>query len=152
MATDLIGEEARSWIGRSEPIPPVEISRREIIKYSIATQQRVAKYVRGDEAPPMFFFGVFRPVVDLEDLSSDGLAPATLLPELSLKRVMAGGTKIRYHRPVRPGDVLVGERTLVDMVEKQGRTGPLIFVDYELRVTTDDGEPVLDERLTQILR
>ncbi len=148
----LVNEEARSWIGRSEPIPPVEISRREIIKYSIATQQRLPKYLRGDEAPPMFFFGVFRPVVDLDKLSTDGLAPTKLLPQLPLQRVMAGGTKIRYHRPVRPGDHLVGERTLVDIVEKQGRSGPLIFIDYELRVTTDSGEPVLDERQTQILR
>ncbi len=150
--SELVNEEARSWIGRSEPIPPVEISRREIVKYSIATQQRVEKYLRGDEAPPMFFFGVFRPVVDLDDLSADGLAPTKLLPPLPLKRVMAGGTKIRYHRPVRPGDRLVGERTLVDIVEKQGRTGPLIFIDYELRVRTASGEPVLDERQTQILR
>ncbi|HJM52088.1 MAG TPA: MaoC family dehydratase N-terminal domain-containing protein [Alphaproteobacteria bacterium] len=149
---ELITPEIRAWIGRSEPPVRVEVTRRDIVKYAIATEQRLAKYREGDEAPPMFAFGAFREVVPLDQLGPDGIARQSLLPELPLKRVMAGGIKVRYHRAVRPGDVLVGTLQLADIFEKQGSSGPLIFVVYELKVETADGEPVMDESQTRIVR
>ena len=65
---------------------------------------------------------------------------------------MAGGTEIRQHRPIRPGDVLVGTRRVVDMYEKQGSSGPLIFTVRELAVTTTGGEAVMEEIQTSIAR
>jgi 3-methylfumaryl-CoA hydratase len=48
--------------------------------------------------------------------------------------------------------VLVGRLELADIFEKQGSSGPLIFVVYELKVETEDGEPVMDESQTRIVR
>ena len=149
---DLITPEIRAWIGRSESIPRIEVTRRDIVKYASATEQRLDKFRRGDEAPPMYLFGALRPVVPLEQLGPDGIPNHALLPELPLKRVMAGGTKIKYHRPVKPGDVLVGTHTLTDIYEKKGSTGPLIFIVYELKVATESGEPIMDETQTRIIR
>lgn len=148
----LITPEIKAWIGKAEPSYREEIIRRDIIKYAIATEQRRQKYLAGDEAPPMFVFGVFRRVVPLNDLGPDGIAAHSLLPDLPLKRVMAGGTDMELYRPVKPGDVLLATRTLVDIYEKSGSTGPLIFIVYELSVTTEDGEPVMKERTTRIVR
>ena len=100
----------------------------------------------------MFLFGLVRPILGPGELAPDGLAEDALLPRLPLERTMAGGTKIRYHRAVRAGEVLEATRTLVDIYEKSGRSGPLIFVVYELRVTTTDGEPIAEETQTRIVR
>ena len=100
----------------------------------------------------MFVFGLFRPLVAMDVLGPDGLAPQMAMPDLPLKRVMAGGTKMRIHRPIRAGDDLLGTRTLVDVTEKEGRQGPLIFLKSELRITTDKGEPVMEELQTRIVR
>ena len=127
-AAAMITPDIRAWIGRTEAIGPLEVSRREIVKYAIATEQRLAKYLRGDEAPPMFLYGLLFPVVPLERIGSDGLPQRALLPTLPLKRVMAGGTRTRYHRAVRPGDVLQGTLRLKDIYGKDGSTGPLLFV------------------------
>jgi 3-methylfumaryl-CoA hydratase len=148
----LISEEARRMIGASEPPVRVEVSRVDIMKYAVSTEQVLEKYLTGDEAPPMFLFGVLRPVVPLDQLGPDGIADASLTPELPLKRVMAGGTKVRYFRPVKPGDVLVATRSLVDMYEKSGSQGPLIFLVYKLDVRTGAGEPVAEETQTRIVR
>ncbi len=51
-----------------------------------------------------------------------------------------------------PGDVLVSERTLTNIYEKEGRSGPLIFYEIVMKVTTEAGEPVLTETTTRILR
>lgn len=148
----LLSPEIMSWVGRSEPAVHVEVSRREIIKYAIATEQTRDVYLAGDEAPPMFAYGLFRPLAAINTLGTDGLAPTSAMPELPLRRIMAGGTKMRLHRPIGPGQTLVGRRTLVDIFEKQGKQGPLIFLVYELRITTDNGDPVLEEIQTRIVR
>lgn len=150
--TDLVTPEIRLWVGRSAPPVRLEVTRRDIVKYAIATDQRVEKYLRGDEAPPMFLFNAHQPLVPLDRLRPDGLTPDPLLPELPLKRVMAGGITNYYHRPIGPGDVLRLTRTITDIYEKQGRSGPLIFVDYAVRVETEAGELVMEETRRRIFR
>ena len=101
----------------------------------------------------MFIFNLFSEIAPLAALRQDGLARGTTGgPKLPLKRVMAGGTEIRQHRPIRPGDVLVGVRRVVDMYEKEGRTGPLILTVRELVISGADGEPVMEEIQTSIAR
>ena len=148
----LLTPEITAWIGRTEDPVTVEVSRRDIIKYAIATEQRRDAYVRGDEAPPMFTSSLFRPLVPMEELGPDGLPPVAGLPELPLKRRMAGGVQMKVHCAAVPGDVLTGVRTLSDIYEKQGRQGPLIFLVQTLRITNAAGDPVLDEIQTRIAR
>ena len=150
--SELISEDARSWIGRSGEPQRIEINRSDIVKYAIATEQRQEKYLKGDEAPPMFMYGALRPLVPMDELGPDGISVDKFLPELPLKRVMAGGTEMTFHRTVHPGDVIVATRSLSDIIEKQGSTGPLILVVYDLRVETEAGELVMEERQTRILR
>ncbi|MDE0726409.1 MAG: MaoC family dehydratase N-terminal domain-containing protein [Alphaproteobacteria bacterium] len=150
--SELISAEARSWIGRSADPVRIEISRTDIRKYAIATEQQQAKFLNGDEAPAMFLFGALRPLIPMDQLGPDGIPPDKFLPDLPLKRVMAGGTEMQFHRSVKPGDVLIATRSLHDLVEKQGKTGPLIFVSYNLRVETEAGELVLEEKQTRIFR
>ena len=150
--SELISEDARSWIGRSGEPQRIEINRSDIVKYAIATEQRQEKYLKGDEAPPMFMYGALRPLVPMDELGPDGISVDKFLPELPLKRVMAGGTEMTFHRTVHPGDIIVATRSLSDIIEKQGSTGPLIFVVYDLQVVTEAGELVMEERQTRILR
>jgi hydroxyacyl-ACP dehydratase HTD2-like protein with hotdog domain len=75
-----------------------------------------------------------------------------MFPELPLKRAMAGGLKVEYHRPIKPGDQLSSTRTLTDIYQKQGSSGPLIFVEVTMEVVNGAGELVLIEKTTRILR
>ncbi|MGR8950100.1 MAG: FAS1-like dehydratase domain-containing protein, partial [Gammaproteobacteria bacterium] len=150
--SNLITDEVRDWIGRSDPPITLEVTRRDIVKYSIATEQRLEKYLCGDEAPPMFLFGAERPLTPIDQLGPDGLMQDKLLPELPLKRVMAGGVKKKFSSKIRPGDTLNITRTLSDIYEKSGSSGPLIFVVYEINVTNQDEELVLQEIQSRIIR
>jgi hydroxyacyl-ACP dehydratase HTD2-like protein with hotdog domain len=148
----LLTLEARAWLGRTAPPLTEMVSRREIRKYSIATGQRLPKYLHGDEAPPMFHAHFFQDLVLLEEMQPDGQSPNELTPPLPLQRVMAGGREIEYFRPIVPGDTLTATRTRVDLYEKDGRSGPLIFVVIEMRVTDAQGKPVVTEKRTRIMR
>ena len=149
----LLTNEHFDSIGTAEPSIEVEISRREIQKYAAATEQRQARYIQGDEAPPMFIFNLFSPISSLANMRADGLARGKATgPKLPLKRIMAGGTQINQHLPIRPGDRLTGTRKITDMYEKQGSTGPLIFTVRSLAITNIQGELVLEEIQTSIAR
>jgi 3-methylfumaryl-CoA hydratase len=131
----------------------VEVSRRDIVKYALATEQRLEKYLRGDEAPPMFVFNLFGALRPLGELRPDGLPRgAAAGPALPLKRVMAGGTELIQHRPIRPGDRLTATTRLTDLYEKAGAQGPLIFSVRSMRVVDAGGALVLEEIQTAIAR
>ena len=139
-------------IGQSAPPKTELVTRRDIRKYSVATGQRQQKYLAGNEAPPMFHLALFWDVVELDQLTPDGLSIDALLPNFPLERAMAGGLKIEYHKPILAGDVLVATRTLTDIYEKQGSQGPLIFYEVVMKVETESGDPVVTETATRILR
>lgn len=149
----LINAELKAAVGRSLPPETREVTRREIRKYALATGQRLRRYLDGDEAPPLFLFGLFLDLCSLDQLLPDGRQPDVgVVPPLPLSRVMAGGSEMTLHRPIRAGDVIRRHQTLVDLFEKEGRQGPLIFAVVENRFETEAGEPVLTERLTRIAR
>ena len=86
-------------------------------------------------------------------MRADGLARGKATgPKLPLTRIMAGGTQINQHLPIRPGDRLTGTRKITDMYEKQGSTGPLIFTVRSLAITNAQGELVMEEIQTSIAR
>lgn len=148
----LLSAELLANIGKSAPPRTEVVTRRDIRKYSIATDQRQRKYLDGDEAPPLYHVALFWDVVELDELTPDGVSIDKLLPKFPLERAMAGGLNIQYHEKIRAGDTLIGTRTLTDIFEKQGRSGPLIFYEVVLEVTRDDGAPVITEKTTRILR
>jgi hydroxyacyl-ACP dehydratase HTD2-like protein with hotdog domain len=150
--TGILSNELLANIGRAATPRSELASRREIRKYSIATGQRVKKFLIGDEAPPMFHVALFWDMVELDLLLPDGISVDTLLPEFPLQRAMAGGLKIDYHLPIFAGDNLTATRTLTAIYEKQGSQGPLIFYEVVMNVVNDSGEAVLDEKTTRILR
>lgn len=148
----LLDDTILACIGNSAEPQTGLVTRRDIRKYSVATGQRLRKYLDGEEAPPLFHIALFWDVVELDQLLPDGLSVDPLLPDFPLKRAMAGGWNIRYHRAIVAGDELVMTRTISNIYEKMGSRGPLIFYEMTRDVRTGSGEPVLTEKITRILR
>jgi hydroxyacyl-ACP dehydratase HTD2-like protein with hotdog domain len=149
---DSIEPSLRALIG-TRAAPQTElVTRRDIRKYSVATAQRLQKYIDGDIAPPFFHLSLFWPVVLLTDIASDGCARDALFPEAGSRRPLAGGMKVEYYRPIRPGDFLTANRTLASIYEKQGSSGTLLFFNVTTRVTNASDELVLIETTTRIQR
>ena len=148
----LLTPELLANIGRKAEPKREIVTRRDIRKYAIATNNPQRKYLDGDVAPPMFHVPLFWDVVELDQLSPDGVSIDPLLPKFPLERAMAGGLEIEYLKPINPGDWLTCNRTLTDIYEKDGRSGPLIFSEVIMEVSNDDDEVVIREKTTRILR
>ncbi|MDG2461005.1 MAG: MaoC family dehydratase N-terminal domain-containing protein [Luminiphilus sp.] len=150
--SDLLTEDILAHIGKQSAPRTEIVTRRDIRKYAVATNNRQKKYLDGDVAPPLFHLHLFWDVVPLGELSPDGVSIDTLLPKFPLEKAMAGGLDITYHRPITPGDWLTATRTLTDIYEKSGRSGPLIFYEVLMEVCDNAGERVVSEKTTRILR
>ena len=150
--SSLLSEQMLGNIGRSSPPKTELVTRRDIRKYSVATDQRLKKYLDGNEAPPLYHIALFWDVVELERLNPDGVFIDALVPDFPLKRAMAGGVKLDFHQPIVPGDVLTAQRTLTEIYEKSGSSGPLIFYVIVTEIENQAGEAVLTEKTTRIMR
>lgn len=63
-----------------------------------------------------------------------------------------GGSEWTFHRPVRVGDHLTETVKILDMAEKPGRTGQLLFITRETKQTNQKGELLQTIRHIAIFR
>lgn len=160
----LITDEIRSWIGREVAPWTIEVTRRDVARFAVATDdpnplyldENIAQHSRYGRliAPPLFYMAPLTEPVPETELRTDGLPLEGKfpVPPTSLPRLMDGGTEVEFLQPVLVGDVLTGRSRITEIYQKKGRSGPLIFVQRETTFTNQDGELVLVEKGTTILR
>ena len=56
--------------------------------------------------------------------------------------VLHGSTEIECHQPVRPGDVITVTPTIKNVRERQGKTGKMLFVIFDMVYKNQRQEPV----------
>ena len=71
------------------------------------------------------------------ELLEDGLAP-TARPPIPGLMAMGGGQSLEFHAPIYCGEAVFGMRTIVDVEEKQGRSGLLVTITEEIRYSSAD--------------
>ncbi|MGE0680608.1 MAG: MaoC family dehydratase N-terminal domain-containing protein [Candidatus Binatia bacterium] len=160
----LITEEIRSWIGHETPPWTIEATKLDIRRFAVATDDVNPLYLDeeyaknsghgGIIAPPLFYMAPLTNPVPESELRPDGLPYEGKfpIPPTPLLRLMDGGTEIEFFAPIRAGDTLTGRCKILDIYQKEGRTGPLIFVERESRYTNQKGELVVIEKGAAILR
>lgn len=152
MAALLSDEEVRARVGMATAPVTEQVTRREIRRYSVATRQRNPRFLAGEEAPPLFYTRFFEDIPSVDGLLPNGQTPDPLTHGLPLKRQMAGGSEVTFHRPIRAGDTLTAVRRLLSIEQKAGAAGPLLLCRIEMAVTNPAGAPVVTEVHTRILR
>lgn len=163
MTDSLITPEARAWAERDYPDVDVAITARDIAKFAHATGETDPIYFdteaaqaaghRDVVAPLMFYLLLRSEPYHLRprgDFETDG-SPTEDIPPLAATRAMAGETQLEFNGRFVAGDVVTCRKRLVDLTEKQGRSGALVFLHFEYRYDVD-GETIVVERFTRILR
>lgn len=160
----VITDEAREWAERRYPSYVFEVGRQDIQRYSHAVGEtdpvhfdpEAARAAGYDDvvAPPFFPYVARMHASNLGPrgiLEPDGSA-AVDVPPLPTTRAMAGETTIEIGEPLVAGDAVTVEKRIVDMYEKQGRSGTLVFVKMEFTFTNQHGAMVAREQFTRIYR
>jgi acyl dehydratase len=158
----LLTEEARGWATRPLAGTSVVVTRRDILEFSRAIGEDRSIHVDHEAARaaghpdlvahPYFPYTIRVAAGTLNgDLAPDG-SSADEVPPVETTRAMAGETAVEFGEPVHAGDVVRLERRIVDIYEKDGRSGPLVFVVVDYTFTNQDGVLVMAERFTRIYR
>jgi acyl dehydratase len=160
----VITDEARRWAERDYPRFEMQVTATDIARFAHATgetnpihfdKDAAAAAGYDDVVAPTLFTYVVRmhasALVPPDQLEPDG-SPTADVPPLPTRRAMAGETAVVLGERVVAGDVIGVEKRLADMYEKEGRSGPLVFVEMEFTFTNQRGELVARENFTRIYR
>ncbi|MGC4008387.1 MAG: MaoC family dehydratase N-terminal domain-containing protein [Pseudomonas sp.] len=102
----------------------------------------------GPEAsvPPCWHWLYFLPAHRQSEIGPDGHPRrGGFLPPVPLPRRMWAGSQLTFHAPLRVGQLISRTSRIADVRMKEGRTGPLVFVnvDHEIRA---EGKLAISER------
>jgi 3-methylfumaryl-CoA hydratase len=129
----------QDWTGRSETVddiatatPYAALSATLDWPAGPGSQRPAA----GTSLPYLWHWLYFLPMYAQSEIGVDGHAKrGGFLPPVPLPRRMWAGSDFQFHEPLLVGDALSRTSTIVEVKEKSGRTGNLIFVKvrHEIR-------------------
>ena len=97
----------------------------------------------GTPLPCLWHWLYFLPIAAQAEIGEDGHPKrGGFLPPVALPRRMWAGSDFEFHEPLRVGDTLERTSTIVDVKEKSGRTGSLIFVRVRHEVRRNGAQAV----------
>ena len=137
-------DHLRSWIGRSETLDDVATAAPP--RALTATLDRDDAPAAGDALPPCWHWLYFLPMARQSQIGADGHPKrGGFLPPVPLPRRMWAGSRIQFHAPLRVGQALSRTSHIEDVRLKEGRTGPLVFVNVRHEISAD-GQPAITDR------
>ena len=123
------------WIGRTETIDD-SATPTPVAALSATLDWPAQRPAAGTPLPYLWHWLYFLPLAPQAEIGPDGHPRrGGFLPPVPLPRRMWAGSDFTFHQPLLVGDALVRTSTIVDVKEKSGRTGNLIFVKvrHEIR-------------------
>jgi 3-methylfumaryl-CoA hydratase len=138
-------EQLRGWIGRSESMRD-RVTPVPLHALSATLDLDDAPPQPGDAVPPCWHWLYFLPLHRQSAIGPDGHARrGGFLPPVPLPRRMWAGSQIEFRAPLRVGQSLERISRIQDVRLKEGRSGPLVFVEvlHEIR---GDGELAIHEQ------
>lgn len=138
-------EELRTWIGRQQVLD--DLATAAPLKNLAATLDQEAKFVAGDEVPPLWHWTYFLPSPLTSKLDIDGHPKrGEFLPPIVLPRRMWAGSRVQFLNPLRVGDTISRRSTITDIVSKEGRSGPLHFVKVRHEIQTSGVNAIIEDQ------
>ncbi len=139
------------WTGRSETLDDVATATpyaalSATLDWPVATgahQHNAGRPAAGTALPYLWHWLYFLPIYPQSEIGADGHAKrGGFLPPVPLPRRMWAGSDFEFHEPLLVGDALSRTSTIVDIKEKSGRTGNLIFVKVRHEIRRNGAQTV----------
>ena len=140
-----MSEDFSNWLGRSEQMVDVlELSRSNAL---CAALGKDGPRKIGDAMPLLHHWLYFWNVLPADVLGPDGHpAKGAFLPPVALPRRMWAGGRIKFIAPLVLGDQVTRLSTIKSITAKSGKSGDLIFVTVEHRVSGGGGLALIEEQ------
>jgi 3-methylfumaryl-CoA hydratase len=135
----------RDWIGRTDVREDV-VTAAPLVALSALLDREDPPPREGDAAPPLAHWLYFLPNYRQSEAGPDGHAlKGSFLPPAPLPRRMWAGSRIEFLRPLRVGARIERVSRIADVVPKEGRSGPLLFVTVRHEIRSDGSAAIVDQ-------
>jgi 3-methylfumaryl-CoA hydratase len=136
----------QKWLGRQRKDED-ELALNSVRRLAAMLDLDADAFRRGDPLPESWYAILFGPVARQSTLAPDG-HPATgdFLPPLHNTRRMFAGRRVRFHQPLRIGDLVQRTSTVERAEPKSGRSGSFVLVTVVHELTTAAGLAVTEEQ------
>lgn len=140
----MTSQDLSAWIGRSE-------TRHDRISHTLV--KRIAATLSepapgpGDALPLLWHWAFFQDTVDAAGLGSDGHpARGGFLPPAHNRNRMWAGSRLEFLVPLRVEAEVSRRSSLINVEEKHGRTGSLLFVTVRHEYVQDGRNVLVEEQ------
>ncbi len=138
-------DHLRSWIDRTESIH--DVATVVPLRALSATLDRDDPSIDlGSEVPPCWHWLYFLPLHRQSEIGQDGHPRrGGFLPPVPLPRRMWAGSRIEFRNPIYAGQAITRTSRIADVRMKEGRTGPLVFVNVHHGICADGQVAIHEE-------
>ena len=131
---------AKAWEGRSQTDEGGISAGMAAQIHATLGAPRTPAPATGQNLQPLWHWCAFPPTAPMDELGADGHpALGQFLPPSDLRRRMWAGGSLNFYAPLRVGERLQRRSVLRSVKEKQGKTGPMMFVQVDHKVYGERG-------------
>lgn len=135
----------RTWVGKTEAGTD-EVTRAPIAALSATLDHEAVAHGALDRLPPLWHWLYFLPHHRISEIGADGHPTrGGFLPPVTLPRRMWAGGRLQFHHPLQAGDRISRLSRIVDVSQKEGKSGPLVFVLVRHEISNQSGVAVTEE-------
>ncbi|MDA0675350.1 MAG: MaoC family dehydratase N-terminal domain-containing protein [Proteobacteria bacterium] len=139
------GPAPEDWVGRSETLTD-RLDTGPAQRLMALLDRDPDPLAAGDPLPPGGHWHYFLPRARQSALGPDGHERrGGFLPPIALPRRMWAGGRLQFHQPLILGDAAERRSTILSVVQKTGRSGPLAFVTVRHDISGPNGLAVSEE-------
>lgn len=136
--------DLQAWVGKTEARTD-QITSMPVAALSATLDIDAPR--AGDPLPPLWHWMWFLPIHKQSELGPDGHAKTgDFLPPVPLPLRMWAGGRLEFHRPLRVGQTYTRTSRILDVRQKAGRSGPLIFVIVRHEIGDAEGIALSEEQ------
>ncbi len=144
--SDVSIEQLQAWVDRSEIVEDV-ISLSVVEKMNATLGRDPDELQLGDPLPPSWHWLFFNRGIESRNLRIDGTyGGSEYMPPILFPRRMWAGNRIKTDQSLTIGCPAQRSTTIEEIIEKDGRSGPLIFVRERSDITDTNGGNLVDWR------
>ncbi len=159
----MLPEEVKQLVGQTRSTRVFQVEKGAIKKFADAVDDRNPLYWDDEYtqrsrygsiiAPPGFFgWPTQWERGKTFILYEENMEPRASLARLGYSRVLDGGMEYEFSLPVHAGDTLSATSVIKNIMEREGRSGKLVFVIIETTYVNQNGAVVARARSTSISR
>jgi 3-methylfumaryl-CoA hydratase len=136
----------QQWIGKTESrSDQITAAPIKALAGTLDREDRAPQ--TGDSLPPLWHWLYFLPISRQSEIAEDGHARrGGFLPPVPLPRRMWAGSRLQFYRPLKVGDPVSRTSMISAVSAKEGRTGPLVFVTVQHKISNAQGIAIDEEQ------